>query len=273
MPLRLRDLFAVDKPIIAMVHLPGLPGRPRHDRATGIGRLVDTVAHDVEALQRAGVDGLLFCNEADLPYQLHVGPEIPAAMASVIGQVRSAIARPFGVDIVWDPMASLAVARATGAVFVREVFTGVSESDLGLMQPDFGAVAGYRDRIGAGSVALFGNITPEFASSVGHRAIPDRAKSAVFLGLDAVLISGQITGTPLDLDELRAAKAAIPETPVLANTGVHAETVGEILAIADGALVGTTMKVDAITWNRVDPDRAARFMDAARRARETVGAA
>ena len=273
MGLRLQDLFGVDKPIIAMLHLPGLPGRPRHDRMAGIDRLVDSVARDIATLEAAGVDGFLFCNEADLPYQLRVGPEIPAAMAAVIGRVRSEIHRPFGVDLVWDPEASLAVARATGAVFVREAFTGVSESDLGMMRPDFGSIAGYRAAIGAESVMLFGNITPEFGSSLGPRTIAERARSAAFLGLDAVLISGQITGTPLDLDELRAAKAAIPETPVLANTGVRAETVGEILSIADGALVGTTLKVGADTWNPVDADRAARFMDAASRARQTVGVA
>ena len=270
MGLRLRDLFGVDKPIIAMLHLPGMPGRPRHDRAAGIDRLVDSVANDIAVLQATGIDGFLFCNEADLPYQLQVGLEVSASMAAVIGRVRPEIRRPFGVDLVWDPQASLAVARATGADFVREAITGVSESDLGLMQPDFGAIAGYRTAIGAESVMLFGNITPEFGSSLGRRDIAARAMSAAFLGLDAVLISGQITGTPTDLDDLRAAKAAIPETPVLANTGVRAETVGEILSVADGALVGTSLKVGADTWNPVDPDRAARFMDAARRAQQTV---
>jgi membrane complex biogenesis BtpA family protein len=268
--LHLYELFGVEKPIIAMLHLPALPGRPRHDRAGGMPRVVDTVGRDLEALQAAGVDGLLFCNEADLPYQLKVGPEIPSAMAAVIGQVRSAIKRPFGVDIVWDPAATLAVARATGAGFVREVFTGVYESDLGLMQPDFGSLAAYREHIGAGSVALFSNITPEFASTIGHRTIAERAKSAVYLGVDAILISGQITGTTVDIDDLRSAKAAVPDTPVLANTGVRAETVTQILEIADGALVGTSLKRDGVTWNAVDPERTARFMNTVRHWREVA---
>jgi uncharacterized protein len=236
-----------------------------------MGLLVDTVARDLGALRAAGVDGLLFCNEADLPYLLKTGPEIAAAMASVIGQVRTEIFAPFGVNVVWDPAASLAVAAATGASFVREVFTGVYESDLGIMQPDFGAIAAYREQIGAGPgahpVALFSNITPEFASTIGSRTIPARAQSAAFLGVDVILISGQITGTQTSLDDLRAAKAAVPDTPVLANTGVRADTVGAILGLADGAIVGTSLKYDGVTWNAVDPDRAARFMDAARLAR------
>jgi len=270
---RLGGIFGVEKPIIAMVHLQALPGRPRHDRAAGMEAVVEAVAADLRSLQAAGVDGLLFCNEADLPYRLQVGPEASAAMAAVIGQVRREITRPFGVDLVWDPVASLAVARATGASFVREVFTGVHESDQALMRPDFGALAAYREQIGAASVVLFGNITPEFGSSLGRRSVTERARSAVYLGLEVVLVSGPITGTTTDLKELRAVKAAVPDTPVVANTGVTVDTVAQTLEVADGAIVGTHLKRDGVTWNAVDPDRAARFMDRVRGARETVGAA
>ena len=262
------DLFGVSKPIIAGLHLPGLPGRPRHDRQAGMRPVADTVARDLAALQEAGVDGLLFCNEGDLPYQIGVGPEAVAAMAAVIGVVRREIAVPFGVNLVWDPVASLAVARATGASFVREVFTGAYESDLGVMRPEFGSIGAYRSGIGAEPVALFANITPEFASSAGHRAIAQRARSAVRLGVDALLISGAITGDRTDLAQLREAKAAVPGTPVLANTGVTANGVPDILAVADGAIVGTALKAGGVTWNPVDLARAARFMTAARRARE-----
>src|SRR6516162_5629703 len=174
----LEDMFGTAKPVIAMVHFPGLPGRPRHDRAAGPARLLDVVGRDLEVLQEAGVDGVLFCNEADIPYQLEVGPEIPAAMAAVIGELRPAIRVPFGVNILWDAKASLAVARATGATFIREVLTGVYESDIGMIAPSLGELAAYRDAIGAGDIALFGNITPEFSSSIGTRSVAERARSS-----------------------------------------------------------------------------------------------
>lgn len=266
----LHDLFGVSKPIIAMVHLRALPGRPQHDRAAGLQPIIDSAARDVQALQEAGVDGLLFCNEADLPYQLTVDPAAVAAMAAVIAELKREISLPFGVNLVWDPTASLAVARATGARFIREVFTGVYESDLGLMRPDFGAIGAYRADIGARSVALFANITPEFASSVGHRTLEQRAQSAIYLGVDALLVSGAITGEPTDLKQLCQVKTAVPGTAVLANTGVTAETVGEVLDRADGAIVGTALKTGGVTWNPVDLARAAQFMTAARRARQSA---
>jgi uncharacterized protein len=260
----MNDLFGTGKPVIAMLHARALPGRPRHDPAPGLKPIAEALARDLDALQRAGVDGLLFCNEADLPYQLQAGPEIAAAMAALVGELRSKIGVPFGIDVVWDPVASLAVARATGASFVREVFTGVYESDLGVMKPR----SGKRDA--SDTIGIFANITPEFASPLGRRTTAERARSAAYLGVDAVLITGPITGLPADLAELAAVKAAVPETRVLASTGVTADTVRQTLEIADGVIVGTHLKYDGVTWNPVDPARAVTFMDRARRARKEM---
>ena len=263
----LERTFGVRKPIIAMLHLPGLPGRPWHDAAAGIPKAVDVVGRDLLVLQDAGVDGVMFCNEADLPYQLSVGPEIVAGMAAVIGQLKRDLRVPFGVNLLWDAMASLAVARATGASFVREVMTGVYESDLGMIEPHIGEIAGYRAAIGAGDVLLFDNIQPEFASALGRRSVADRARGAAFLGVDAILISGPAAGTSLEMSDLRAAKEAVPDVPVIANTGVRADTVAEIFKVADGAIIGTSLKRDGITWNEVDPGRARALVEAAGAAR------
>ena len=265
----LARIFGVPKPVVAMLHLPGLPGRPLHDVAGGADAILEPVARDLAVLQEAGVDGLLFCNEKDYPYQLKVGPEVAAAMAATVGRLRDRIRVPFGVNLLWDPKATLAVARATGASFIREVLTGVYESDFGMIEPNIGELAAYRVAIGAADVALFDNISPEFSSPIGTRTVADRARGAAFLGMDAILISGWAAGSPMAMGDLIAAKEAAPETPVIANIGVQAERIAEIFTVADGAIVGTSLKVDGITWNPVDRDRALRLMDAARAARSS----
>lgn len=264
------QVFGTAKPVVAMLHFPGLPGRPLHDREAGRQRLVDVLGRDLATLQDAGVDGVLFCNEADIPYQLKVGPEISAAMAAVIGELRSDVRVPFGVNILWDAIASLALARATGAAFIREVMTGVYESDLGVIEPRIGEIAGYRTAIGADDVLLFDNIQPEFASALGSRSVADRAAGAAFLGLDAILISGPAAGVQFDMGHLRDAKAAAGTVPVVANTGVRADRIADIFGVADAAIVGTSLKIDGVTWNAVDPERAHRLMDAARAARSVA---
>lgn len=268
----LERLFGSARPLIAMCHLLALPGRPRHDAVGGIDRVTEAAAYDLNVLQDAGVDGILFCNEHDLPYSTAVGVEAAAAMAVVIGRLQRETRVPFGVDLLWDARAALAVARATGAAFVREVFTGVYESDMGLFAPDFGELAAYRHAIGADAVAVFANITPESSRSVSGRPVADRARGAVYMGVDVLLISGPAAGSPLEMSDLVEAKQAVGDFPVLANTGVNHDNVQTMLAVADGAIVGTSMKEGGSTWNRVDRDRARRLVELVAAAREETAA-
>lgn len=265
----LMELFGRPKPVIAMMHLLPLPGRPLYDNSKGISAIVDSLRRDLDVLQEGGVDGLLFCNEGDRPYPLHTDRAPIAAMAAVIGEIRPHISLPYGVDLLWDPMAALAVAKAVRARFVREVFTGVYDSDMGLWQPDAAAALDYRHHIGAGDVRLFFNIEPEFAKPVAQRPIGALARSVVVSSLaDAILISGAMAGDEADLNYIQEAKDAVPNIPVLANTGVKIETIRSTLAIADGVIVGTGLKRDGYTWNPIDPERVKRFMDEVRLARQ-----
>ncbi len=270
-PSLLETLFGRARPVIAMMHLLPLPGRPLYDSKGGVTAIVDALRRDLDILQDGGVDGLLFCNEGDRPYSLHIDRAPVAAMAAVIGELRPHIRLPYGVDLLWDPLAALAVAQAVRASFVREVFTGVYDSDMGLWQPDAAAALDYRRQIGADNVRLFFNIEPEFARPVSPRPVGALAHSVVVSSLaDAILISGAMAGAEANLDHIREAKAAVPNTPVLANTGVKIETVRATLEVADGVIVGTGLKHDGYTWNPVDAGRVHRFMDEVRAARALV---
>ncbi|MFL5862939.1 MAG: BtpA/SgcQ family protein [Solirubrobacteraceae bacterium] len=265
----LKELFGVEKPLIAMCHLEGLPGRPRFDATGGVEAIVASAEREVAALQDGGVDAILFCNENDIPYSPAVGAEVVATMTYVIGRLRDQLRVPYGTNLLWDATASVAAAVASGASFIREVLTGVFDSDMGLLAPDLGVLAGYRHAIGGDHVALFANITPEFSRSVGGRTVADRAASAAYLGVDALLISGAAAGVDASMSDLREAKDAV-DIPVLANTGVKHETIQDVLAVADGAIVGTSLKVDGHTWNPVDPERVVDMMRRVREVRDSL---
>lgn len=265
---KFRRVFGAGKPVIGMVHFGALPGSPLYDVERGIDGIVDGIAKDVDALQKAGFDAIMFGNENDRPYEFAVDTASTAAMAFAIGRVRDRITIPFGVNVLWDPMSSIALAAGTGAAFVREIFTGTYASDMGPWTPNAGKAMRYRDRLHRQDLALLYNVSAEFAHSLDQRSLPDRARSAVFSSIpDAILVSGQITGEAAALSDMEAVKKVLPNTPVLANTGVKHATVGDVLRIADGCIVGSSLKVDGNTWNAVDPERAAEFMRLARAAR------
>lgn len=257
----LRDVFGKDKVIIGMAHVPPLPGTPLYDATKGVEGLIESIRGDVDALQSGGIDAVMFCNENDRPYTLKTGPETTATMARVITEIRPMLRVPFGIDVLWDPVAAIAIAHATGGVFVREVFTGAYAGDIGIWNTNAGEALRFRRQIGAENVRLLYNINAEFAAPLAARSLQQVAKTAVFSSLaDGLCVSGMMTGSEVDTESIMSAKRAVPDVPVFANTGVTTENVREKLRYADGAIVGTHLKESGITWNPVDPERVRHFM-------------
>jgi hypothetical protein len=259
------EIFGTKKPIIAMCHLSALPGDPYYDKEKGMQYVLDWARKDLNALQNGGVDGVMFSNEFSLPYLTKVPTITVASMADIIGELKSDIRIPFGVNVLWDPMASLDLASATGAKFVREIFSGVYASDFGLWDTNCGETVRHQRVVSAENVKLLFNIVPEAAKYLGDRDLIEIAKSTVFNHRpDALCVSGLTAGTETDMQVLRLVKEAVPETIVFANTGVRTSNVKDQLSLSDGAVVGTTFKYDGEFENHVDQDRVKEFMDIVR---------
>ncbi|HVX22689.1 MAG TPA: BtpA/SgcQ family protein [Acidimicrobiales bacterium] len=263
---RFRAVFpGVAKPLIAMAHVPALPGTPLYDDVDGIAGLVRHVKRDVAVLVDAGFDAVMFCNENDRPYTLKADLVASAVMARVVTEcIPDAV--PFGVDYLWDAECALAAAIATDARFMREVVTGAWESDMGLWTPDAAGLLRRRRHFGAEGLAVLMNVTPEFASSVGRRSPAEVARTVAVSSLpDAILVSGPMAGAEPSASTVAEVRNAVPaDLPVLLNTGAKADNIAAFLEVADGCIVGSALKVDGYTWNPVDPDRAAAFVRAAR---------
>lgn len=264
----LDQVFAVPKPIVGMCHLPALPGDPGYD---GRGGMAEVLAHgrrEIAALQDGGIDGILISNEFSLPYLTSTEPITAVAMARVIGELRSEIRVPFGVNVLWDGVASIDLAVATGASFVREVFTGVYASDFGMWNTDVGRAARHRSRVGAAGVRLLYNIVPEAAAYLAGRDLAQLTRSTVFNGVpDALCVSGLTAGAATDTSTLKVVKEHAGDVPVFVNTGVRPDTVAESLQYADAAIVGTWLKRDGVFANDVDSGRVAELMGVVRELR------
>ncbi len=264
----LKDVFGVSKPIIAMCHLEALPGDPAYQAEKGLGWVIERARFNLKALQDGGVDSVMFSNEASLPYLTKVEPVTYVTMARIIGELLSEIRVPYGVNVLWDATASIDLAVATGASFVREIFTGVYASDFGLWNTDAGGVIRHQHHVHAENVKLLFNIVPEAASYLGNRSPADIARSTVFNAHpDAICVSGLTAGVETSADVLRQVKEVVADVPIFANTGVRLGNVEQQLSIADGAVVGTTFKRDGYIWNEVDVQRVSEFMQRVRQFR------
>ncbi len=255
------DLFSVKKPIIGMLHLPPLPGSPIYN-GKGLKEVIDRALYDANELQEGGVDALEVENFSDPTYYpQEVGPELTAAMAVISDHVIRAASKPVGICILADPKASLSVAHAVGAKFVRATFFTEASVDVsGLVCPKPHELLRFRKFLDP-SIKIFTDVHIKHSAPLVNRPLGDSALDAKYFLSDAVIISGTHTGKETKLEDLKEAKDAVEDFPVLVGSGFRKEHAAKILAIADGAIVGTSLKKDGVSSNVVDRNRVRDLME------------
>jgi len=257
----------LERTVIGMVHLPSLPGSPRWDGS--MARVVASALADARALIEGGVDALLVENFGDAPFTPgRVEPATVAAMSVVAAEIRRALPRaPLGVNVLKnDARAALAVAAAVGAEFIRvNVHAGAVLADQGIVQSD--AYGTLRDRRLLGvEVAIFADVGGKHAVPLAPVELEQTARDLVHRGLaDALVVSGPATGQATPLAEVKRVRSAVPNVPLLIGSGVTAETAAELLSVADGLIVGTSVKRDGDVEQPVDRARVEKLVAAARR--------
>jgi uncharacterized protein len=197
-----------------------------------------------------------------------VEPSTVAALSVVAGALRAMFpAAPLGINVLRnDARSALAIACATGAVFIRvNVHAGAVVADQGLLHSDAYGTLRERRLLGA-DVALFADVQTKHAAPLAPIDVEHEARDLVHRGLaDALIVTGRSTGEAAAVADVKRVRDAVPETPLLVGSGVTAESVAELLSVADGAIVGTWIKREGRIDNPVDPARVSRLVDAARR--------
>jgi len=252
--------------IIGMVHLPPLPGSPRWDGS--MSRVVACALADANALVEGGADAVLVENFGDAPFTPgRVEPAAVAAMSVVAAEVRNALPRTLlGVNVLKnDARAALAVAAAVGAEFIRvNVHAGAVLADQGIVQSD--AYGTLRDRRLLGvDVAIFADVGGKHAVPLGPVDLDQTARDLVHRGLaDALVVSGPATGQATPLTDVKRVRSAVADVPLLIGSGVTAETIAELLSVADGVIVGTSVKRNGDVRLPVERARVEKLVAAAR---------
>lgn len=266
--MRPRDYFSrtfSDPPIlIGMVHLRALPGSPGWEGDWHA--LVEAAVQDAQALQSAGFDAVMVENFNDVPfYPAALPPETVAALAVATREVTHAVDLTVGVNALRnDAAAALSVAAVIGARFIRvNVHTGAAVADQGLLQGQAHETLRLRERLRV-EVAILADVHVKHAAPVGDASLEEAARDCYHRGLaDALIISGSGTGEATALDDLRRAKSAVPEAPVLVGSGVTLASLTETLELADGVIVGSAVMRNGRAGGPVDVERARAFVDAA----------
>jgi membrane complex biogenesis BtpA family protein len=253
------------KAIVGMLHLPALPGAPA--ARLSIAEIEQWALRDADALAAGGVDALLLENFGDAPFFPDQVPSHTVAYITRIAQaVRSRFSLPLGINVLRnDARAALAIAAAVGAQFIRvNILTGARLTDQGLIQGQAHVLL--RDRLLLNAhLAIWADVAVKHSVPLADRPLEEEIEDTLKRAhASAIIVSGAATGKATPIDRLRAAKLAAAAAPVYVGSGVHLDTVAEVLRIADGVIVGSALKRDGIAANPVDPERVRSFVAAAR---------
>ena len=253
--------------IVGVIHLPALPGSPRGPSARDLHAILEHARRDAATWAAGGADALIVENFNDVPFPKGpAGPETIAAMTLVVAAVIAESQLPVGVNVLRnDVEGAVAIAAQTGGRFVRaNVYVGAAVTDQGIIEGRAAAVQALIRRLDA-PVAVWADIDVKHAAPVAPRPLGELAEDAVTRGLaEALIVTGPGTGHPTRLDDLRAVRNAVPGTPLYVGSGATTESVGSLLTFADGAIVGTAVKVDGRMGNPVDLERVKSIVAAAR---------
>ena len=252
----LASILGASKAVIGMVHLEPLPGSPRW--AGSMEDVVRAALADARALAAGGADAVLVENFGDVPFfPGRVDAASVAAMAAVAAAVRVAVPLPLGINVLRsDALSALAVAAAVGARFIRvNVHTGAAVTDQGLLASGAHDTLRYRRLLGI-DVAILADVQTKHAAPLAAVPIEHEARDCMHRGLaDGLIVSGAATGETPKMSDLERVRAAVPEAPILVGSGASAGNAADLLSVADGLIVGTSVKRDGVVTNRVDPDR------------------
>lgn len=256
----MKTFIGLQKAVFGMVHLKALPGTPYYDERGGISYIIEAAHNDAEALYKSGFDGFVFSNEGDRPYCTPVPPHTIGFMTRVIRDVVRDFDVPFGVSVLMDPLASISVAYAVGASFIRTFVTWAYVTDWGIVNSNPRELKLLQRHFAANDIKLLANLTGH-SSPLAERDLVDLARGALFLAqVDAVGLAGVAAGSPVDMRDVERLVSSLPDTPVIVGTGVNIDNVADTIRLADGIIVGTSLKVDGDTFNKIDFQRARAFM-------------
>lgn len=255
-------LVGILKPLVAMIHLPPLPGAANYD-GTPVREMARHAAAEARLLEGAGFDGLMIQNTHDRPPRVHLPTGSTAAMAAITSAVREAVDFDIGVNAHKnDAEAALAVAVSTGASFVRiKVLVGAVIGPEGIIEGSASVALDVRREYASG-IEIWADLYELTSWPLAPTSLQNTADLATRFGqADRLIVTDPtVEASRAAVQEVRSASSL----PVLIGGRTTAETVGDALDSADGVIVGTCLRHSARTDQPLDPEAVSRFIDAAR---------
>ncbi len=263
--MKLNQIFNTSNPIIGVVHLLPLPTSARWQGQ--LKPVIERAQQEATALAAGGVDGIIVENFFDAPFTKdQVDPAVVSAMTLIIDRIMNLVMLPVGINVLRnDAKSAMAIASVVNAKFIRvNVLTGVMATDQGLIEGKAWELLRYRRELDT-EVAIFADVLVKHARPLGTPNLTTAVKDTIERGLaDGVILSGWATGSPPTKEDLELAKEAANSKPVFIGSGANFDNISNLMEVADGVIVASSLKRNSLISEPIDPIRVSQFVEATR---------
>jgi membrane complex biogenesis BtpA family protein len=250
-----------------MIQTPPLPGSFQHSGQC-FNEIIDYVLQEARLLSDCGFDAVILQNMGDMPVRQQARPEVIAYFSIIAKEIKNNFRDlVLGILINWDGVASLAVAHAANADFVRveHVYTGVEVTSTGLITAQCCEITEMKKRLNI-TIPIFADVYEPHAVPLGAKPIEDAAWESVHEAFaDGLFLSGKSAKESIDMIE--RARIKVPKSTIFLGGGATDENVLELLRYYDGVCVAKWIKNGSLR-NPIDPERAKRFIEKVNIAKE-----
>lgn len=252
-----KEVFGCEKVIIGMVHLLALPGTPNFNG--DMNKVYEKALQDAKALVDGGVHAIMIENDGDAPFAEKLQIEQATALSAVSAVIKEKFNLPIGIDAAFsDYKSALACAKAAKADFVRiAVFVDTVISFPGILKPCCAEALRYRKYIDAQEVKILADVQVKYTHMLQEKiTIEESATWAQACGADGIIVTGSHTGGETPIEAVERVKKIV-KVPVVIGSGFSTDNATQQLQIADGAIVGSSLKTSGI----IDKEKVVELMD------------
>jgi uncharacterized protein len=261
----LQTLFGQRKVVIGVIHSLALPGSPSY-QGEALEEIYAFALEEAERYVRGGVHGLIVENHGDIPFSKpeDIGHETSAVMSVMADHVRRHVKVPIGINVLANgALPALAIAQASNTHFIRvNQWANAYIANEGIIEGPAAKATRYRAYLRANHIKVFADVHVKHGSHaiVADRTLAELTRDTEFFDADVVIATGQRTGDAAALDEVRAIKEAT-QLPLVIGSGVTEDNMLELLQIADGVIVASSLKEEGVWWTPVSEKKVRSLMN------------
>jgi predicted TIM-barrel enzyme len=110
--------------------------------------------------------------------------------------------------------------------------------------------------LNATSVRVLADVDVKHSAPLAPRTLAEETADLVHrAGADGLIVSGSGTGQKTSADDLKQVKHAAAGRPVFVGSGISTANIGDYAGLADGFIIGSSLKANGDVHQPVDPLR------------------